>query len=183
MSKNRISPLSKIAIRNYAMKIRKLLGYSKRDFINVSKLFDRLSILFAEKGLIFDYRILPDDSDLFYEKEEAWTDMQTGIIYIKESVMEQACRRKYKRGSFTLVHELGHYLLHYLSIDVRLTRVADNVYVPLYRDPEWQADTFASEFLMPFEECLKLDSEEIRKTFHVSRKAAEVRFNKIQEEK
>ena len=126
---------------------------------------------------------MPDDDEIFENKEEAYTDMSTGVIYIKQSVMEQACRRSYKRGAFTLIHELGHYLLHYLQNDVRLTRESDDVEVPIYCDPEWQADTFASEFLMPYDECINMEPEEIRKTYHVSRKAAEVRFNKIQEEK
>ena len=182
MSKNRVNPLSKVAIRSYAIKIRKLLGYKNTDFIHAPKLFDSLSVLFAEQGFDFDYRIMPDDHEIFYEKEEAYTDMSTGIIYIKESIMEQACRRSFRRGAFTLIHELGHYLLHYLQNDVRLTRVADDEPVPKYCDPEWQADTFASEFLMPFDECINMNKEEIRKTYHVSRKAAEVRYNKIQEE-
>ena len=183
MSKSRVSPMGRAAIRSYAMSIRQLLGYNNTDFVHAPKLFDALSILFAEQGLDFDYRIMPDDHEVFCDKEEAYTDMSTGIIYIKESVMEQACRRAYKRGAFTLTHELGHYLLHYLQNDVRLTRVADEVYVPPYCDPEWQADTFASEFLMPYEECTKMDVEEIRKTYHVSRMAAEVRYNKINDEK
>lgn len=174
--------MSRLAIRNYAMKIRKLLGYSNKDFIHAPKLFDALSILFANHGLDFDYRVMPDDNEIFYDKEEAYTDVATGIIYIKESVIEQACIRSYKRGAFTLIHELGHYLLHYLQSDARLTRVSGYVYVPAYCDPEWQADTFASEFLMPFEECVNMGKDEIRKTYHVSRTAAEVRYNKIQEE-
>lgn len=174
--------MSRAEIRSYAMKIRKLLGYSNKDFIHAPKLFDALSILFANQGLDFDYRVMPDDAEIFYDREEAYTDIATGIIYIKESVVEQACRRSYRRGAFTLIHELGHYLLHYLQNDARLTRVADDVNVPTYCDPEWQADTFASEFLMPFDECIKMDGEEIRKTYHVSRMAAEVRYSKIQEE-
>lgn len=182
MSKSRVSPMSRAAIRNYAIKIRQLLGYKNTDYIHAPKLFDMLSILFAEQGLDFDYRIMPDDHEVFYDKEEAYTDMSSGIIYIKESVMEQACRRSYRRGAFTLIHELGHYLLHYLQNDVRLTRIADDVYLPPYCDPEWQADTFASEFLMPYDECINLGPEEIRKVYHVSRKASEVRYNKVQEE-
>lgn len=174
--------MSRAAIRSYAMKIRQLLGYKNTDFIHAPKLFDALSFLFANHGLDFDYRIMKDDHEVFYDKEEAYTDMSTGIIYIKESVVEEACRRSFKRGVFTLIHELGHYLLHYLQNDVRLTRVADDVYVPPYCDPEWQADTFASEFLMPYEECIHMDEEEIRKTYHVSRMAAEVRYNKIRDE-
>lgn len=182
MSKSRVSPMSREAIRSYAMKIRKLLGFSNEDFIQAPKLFDALSNLFAKQGLDFDYRIMPDNHEIFCDREEAFTDMSTGIIYIKESVMEQACRRSYKRGAFTLIHELGHYLLHYLQSDVRLTRVADDANVPPYCDPEWQADTFASEFLMPYYGCINLQPEEIRKTYHVSRRAAEVRYSKIQNE-
>ena len=36
---------------------------------------------------------------------------------------------------------------------------------------------------MPYEECIDMDEEEIRKTYHVSRMAAEVRYNKVQDEK
>lgn len=122
---------------------------------------------FANQGLDFDYRVMPDNDEIFYDKEEAYTDVATGIIYIKESMMEEACRRSYRRGAFTPIHELGHYLLHYLQSDARLTRVSDDVYVPVYCDPEWQADTFASEFLMPFEECVNMDEEEIRKTLDI----------------
>ena len=174
--------MKRVEIREYANKIRNLLGYKSTDFIHAPKLFDRLAIILSENGLDFDYRVMPDDDKIFYEKEEAWTDLLSGTIYIKESVMEQACRRSFRRGPFTLIHELGHYLIHYVQGDVKLTRVSDDVNVPIYQDPEWQADTFASEFLMPFEECVCLNPEEIRKKYHVSRKAAEVRFEKIQDE-
>ena len=182
MSKTRVSPCKTVEIREYAMKIRKLLGYKNTDFVNVPKLFDTLSVLLADVGLNFDYKIMPDECDIFSYKEEAHTVMSTGIIYIKESVMEQACRRSFKRGTFTLTHELGHYLLHFVQKDMKLTRVPDDVKVPVYCDPEWQADTFASEFLMPYEECINMSIEEIRKTYHVSRKAAEVRYRKIHKE-
>lgn len=183
MSKSRVRPASRASIRRYAIGIRHMLGYKDTDYIQSPKLFDALSFLFAQLALDFDYRIMPDNDECFYDKEEAYTDMSTGIIYIKESVMEQACRRSFRRGAFTLTHELGHYLLHYVQDDVKLSRVTDDVYVPPYCNPEWQADVFASEFLMPYEQCINMTVEEIRKTYHVSRKAAEVRYNKLQEEK
>ena len=179
MSKWQVSPMRIIDIREYAMRIRGILGYKDTDFIHAPKLFDRLAILFADQGLEFDYKILPDNDGIFANKEEAYTDLLTGTIYIKESVMEEACRRSFKRGTFTLIHELGHFLLHYLQSEAKLTRVPDDTVVPVFCNPEWQADTFASEFLMPYEACLFLTIEEIRKQYHVSRQAAEVRFNKI----
>ena len=174
--------MKRVEIREYANKIRNLLGYKSTDFIHAPKLFDRLAIILSENGLDFDYRVMPDDDKVFYEKEEAWTDLLSGTIYIKESVMEQACRRSFRRGPFTLIHELGHYLIHYVQGDVKLTRVSDDVNVPIYQDPECQAYTFASEFLMPFCECLKIDSLTIRKRYHVSTQASEVRYEKIQKE-
>ena len=182
MSKSRANALSKSGIRNYALRIRTLLGYKNCDYINAPALFDLLTILFAKQGLDFDYRIMPDDHEVFIEKEEAYTDISSGIIYIKESVMVKECQNGYTRETFTLIHELGHYLLHYLQSDARLSRVSDDTYVPPYCDPEWQADTFASEFLMPYDECIKMNAYEIQKKYHVSKKAAEVRYEKIRNE-
>ena len=174
--------MSRAEISVYARKIRDLLGYDDDDYIYVPKLFDALSLLFFKQGLDFDFIILSDDNKLFLEKEEAYTDLSRGIIYIKESVMSEACRKRYCRATFTLIHELGHYLLHYLQSDVCLTRVDDNIYVPAYCDPEWQANTFASEFLMPYEKCIGLTPTQIKKKYHVSKTAAEVRYNYIQQE-
>lgn len=182
MSKSRVTALSTIQIREYAMRIRKLLGYKDNEFINSPKLFDRLSIFFDKFGLYFDYRVLNDDDKIFEPNEEAFTDLASGTIYIKESVMKESCCKRYRRGTFTLMHELGHYFLHYLQNEVKLSRVADNIYVPRYQDPEWQADVFASEFLMPFKECVSMNPEEIRNIYHVSRKASQVRYDKIKKE-
>ncbi len=183
MGKSRVNPMKRAEIRRYAMKMRKFLGYKNKDWVDVSKLFDSLSIVFDKAGLKFDYEVLLDDSIAFESNEEAYTDMSTGIIYIKESVIEQACGGSFKRGVFTLVHELGHYLLHFVQNKVKLTMVVENVKVPAYCDPEWQADVFASEFLMPYEECINMCPKEIERLYHVSKKASEVRYDIIQKEK
>ena len=47
---------------------------------------------------------------------------------------------------FTLAHELGHLVLH---SDIRLARRDAPYAVDRFRDPEWQADCFAGELLMP----------------------------------
>ena len=48
------------------------------------------------------------------------------------------------RDRFTACHELGHYLLHR---QVAMARVREDSH-PVYRDAEWQADTFAGGLLM-----------------------------------
>lgn len=182
MNKYIVNGLKIIEIRNYTQQIRKLLKLSNNNCINIVKLLDKITILFLDYGLNFNYIIRNDSDPIFQDNEEAFTDMKTGIIYFKESVIQNACKKRYHRSSFTIAHELGHYFLHYLQSDVKFCLVSDNIDIPAYKNPEWQADVFASELLMPFEQCKILSVEDIRKKFHVSRKAAETRKNKITKE-
>lgn len=183
MSKTLAPPLSTAAIREYALKIRRLLKFKDSDPVNAPKLYDLLAFIFAEHKFRFEYRILPDDSPEFETGEEGYTDMETGRISIKESVFESACTENCVRANFTLIHENGHFFLHYLQGgSAKLRRLPEGTPCPAFKDAEWQADTFASEFLMPFDECKGLSSAEIMKKFNVSRKAAEVRFSKVHDE-
>ena len=182
MSKNVARGLSRILIWNRANIIRKLFSISYDSFINAPKLLDLISVTLSMHGIDFDYEIREDNDDIFENNEEAFTDLKTGIVYFKSSVIENSCRKKYGRGAFTIAHELGHYFLHYLPSNVKLSRVSNDTYVPIYKDPEWQADTFASELLMPFEQCIFLNEDEIRKKYHVSRKAATTRKSMITKE-
>lgn len=49
----------------------------------------------------------------------------------------------------------------------------------VYEDSEWQADTFASELLMPSHMCEGLSVEEIQEKFIVSYAAAQIKFEKL----
>ena len=181
MSKTRTKPMKRVEIRNYAIRLRRFLGFEDREFIQITKLFDSLSVYFSDLGFKFDYKVLPDNDDAFIKRQEAFTDMTTGIVYIKESVMEDACKGN-SRGVITLAHELGHFCIHFIQGTAILSRVPDNELVPTYCDPEWQADTFASEFLMPYAECIEMSSVEIQETYHVSKKAAKVRESGVKKE-
>lgn len=171
------NPLSTLAIRRIANEIRAFFNLGAKKRINAPKLLDVLSFFWKEYG--FQYLVLPDDDLIFGKGEEAKTDLSTGMIYIKESVMDEACRHKYKRASFTICHEIGHFVLHRMLGGVSLARSTSNKKPRIFEDPEWQADAFAAEFLMPAEEARKMDSEEIRKTYCVSSKCALVRFEKL----
>lgn len=182
MSKTSAPPLSIKMIREYALHLRRLWKIKDKDSVDVPKLYDKLACAFAEVKFRFEYRILPDDSPEFEKGEEAYTDMDTGRISIKESVFKKACTEAYTRATFTLVHELGHFFLHYLQGSSRLHRLPPGVDCPVFMDAEWQANTFASEFLMPFDECIGLVPEQIMDKFNVSKTAAEVRFQKVQDD-
>jgi len=89
------------------------------------------------------------------------------------------------RDRFTIAHEIGHYVLHYLyprKNGEELTKVFATRYIDAENQrEEWEANWFAASFLMP-EEKFKAaygrhggDFSAIAEEFGVSRKAAKVR--------
>ena len=89
------------------------------------------------------------------------------------------------RDNFTIAHELGHYILHYLprvSRDSNVEFVAYRYGTPEVDErTEWEANWFAAAFLMPTEEFRTcFDSSKgsillVAEYFSVSTNAAEVR--------
>ena len=97
-------------------------------------------------------------------------------IKIREDVYDRAIKG-FGRDRFTLAHELGHYLMHQPE-NVSFARAGEKG-VETYRNPEWQANTFAAELLMP-KELIDTDNiEEIADRFGVSNQAASIRVKKI----
>ncbi len=174
------TPRSVREIRNIANQCRNFLKLSPIQRVNVPKLLDILCIFWREYG--FQYLVLPDNSKVFGPREEAKTDIASGQIYIKESVMNEACRHRYKRAAFTITHEIGHFVLHRMLGGVSLARTTSIRKPRPFEDPEWQANTFASEFLMPVEAVKKMSVQEIKKTFCVSKECAKVRYRKVRGE-
>lgn len=85
------------------------------------------------------------------------------------------------RDRFTIAHEIGHFVLHYLLPRKRGVAI-ERMYATRYGSgrEEWEANWFAASFLMPrkeFEEGFKLfqSVDVVAANFGVSRKAAEVR--------
>jgi transcriptional regulator with XRE-family HTH domain len=76
-------------------------------------------------------------------------------IKLREDVYEGAWNDD-GRDRFTACHELGHYLLHR---QVVMARVRDESH-PVYRDAEWQADTFAGGLLLSPRHLPRLGSQE-----------------------
>ena len=108
-----------------------------------------------------------DDHGLTYPDKQ--------IIRIREDIYDGACRGN-RRDRFTMAHELGHLFLHR---GVRFARSPHNTTVPIYMNSEWQADTFASGFLVDEGFLRRCESvEEVADTFGVSIAAAKCRFSK-----
>lgn len=85
------------------------------------------------------------------------------------------------RDRFTVAHELGHYILHYL-LARQNGKVVEKMYATRYGSgrEEWEANWFAASFLMPrnaFSDAYRrlADVDAIAMAFGVSRTAAETR--------
>lgn len=117
------------------------------------------------------YQILEDDDPLFGNDELtlAFYSDKDNTIYVKDKVDAGSEENDY-RSNFTLAHELFHYMQVKL-LDCKFEEVDRT---ESYMDPEWQADEFAGQLLIP-EEYTNLSDEEISERFHVSLECAAYR--------
>lgn len=98
-------------------------------------------------------------------------------ILVREDVYEDALMDQ-GRARFTLAHELGHLILHPVTI-LQRKATPPGMRLKTFHNPEWQADAFASAILMPRHIVQDMPIEEIVQLFKVSRSAATVRKDKI----
>lgn len=110
-----------------------------------------------------------------YEMEETYgtTNTAKNLIRIRSDVYDRAAQGS-PRDRFTLCHEVGHYLLHQPKF-ISYARGK----VPAYKDPEWQANTFAAELMAPRDLIQHLTVEEIAEKCGMSRQAAEIQYRLI----
>ena len=163
-------PMSTDDIRQIVKYIRKKCGLSKISRVPVCHLFEWiLEKLFQE----FDWEIIPDDE----MTEEGKTFTGVNKIEIRESVYIDACNGD-GRARFTIMHELGHFVLHGPK-HVALCRLAPGEKLRPFEDPEWQADTFAAEFLMDFDLIQGMNYKQISDECGVTYAAAKTRVGKI----
>lgn len=88
------------------------------------------------------------------------------------------------RARWTAAHELGHLLLHEATTKHRETEATPNLIIDrAYNSAEWQANRFASEFLMPEHVVSEFASpEELARNCQVSLQAARIRYEEIRPE-
>lgn len=91
-------------------------------------------------------------------------------IRIREDVYERACNG-YGRDRLTMAHELGHLLLHRAET---ITFAREDGDIPPYKDPEWQANTFAGELLAPYEYIKDMSVIDIARYYGITEKAASI---------
>ena len=170
-------PTSTKKLREMAMETRKMLGLPQSGPIQMPKVYDRASLMIDG----FEYESKDDNDPCFQPGDEAYYDIGSKKIYIKESIFQDACNNRCTRSQYTLAHELGHFMPSNV-FHLKLCRENRQKKVPCYEDPEWQANTYAAELLMPFDECIRMSPEEISEHFGVSKTCAEVRKAKVMKE-
>lgn len=118
--------------------------------------------------------------------------LPTGEVLLSEDTYLGAAKGQ-GRHRFTVVHECCHGLFHRQQLQSALVHtgrivLARRSELPSFRDPEWQANTFASFALMPavtvepFARRYHVHDRlaAVMDTFGVSRQAGEIRLRQLQ---
>lgn len=99
------------------------------------------------------------------------------IMRIRQDVYERAAKGSV-RDRFTIAHEIGHLLLHDYN-SVALCRADEKVSIPIYADPEWQANVFAGEFLMNADLIKGMSAQEVSSACGASFQAASIQLKYV----
>jgi len=172
MRGSRVTGLSQAQIRTSALHVRGVL--------QIDQVLDLP--VFTEKlfhyGITID--VVEDHHPLFaLAGVEASCEVESATIYLTATTYE-AVRFNVPRARFTICHELGHLLLGHKKL---LHRGASNQPPRVFEDSEWQADTWAAEFLMPLDQMRQLNlrsADQIQSKFGVSQQAATNRAAYVQ---
>jgi hypothetical protein len=114
---------------------------------------------------------------------EGYTTFSPPMIVLPDTGYQDLVRQRH-RARWTAAHELGHLFLHEATTKHRDTDPVVNKTIDrAYNSAEWQANRFASEFLMPEHVVSQFESaEELSRNCGVSLQAATRRFGEIRPE-
>lgn len=170
MTKCIAAPLSRQQIRNVAMVIRKLDGTDNKLYFDIVRFMEiKLPRLIPSFTLIIEERsALGECHGLTYPDRNE--------IHIREDVYERALTGS-GRDRLTMAHELFHLLQHEKN-NISYARIKSESDIEPFRDPEWQADAFGGELLMPAHLIYNMSADEIADKCKVSHKAASYQLSK-----
>ncbi len=163
--------LSRRNIREYVKYVRRLCGLENTLYFPVAEFLE----LMLPK-LVEDFNVEVIDCSEMQDKEGE-TIPSLNTIRIREDVYDKAIAGD-GRARFTILHEIGHLLLHD-NDRVALCRVSSDSAIKAYENPEWQADAFAGEMLMAEHMIRNMSIEEIAWKCGASYAAASCQYNQI----
>lgn len=129
---------SKANIAENALVLRKVLGLEHQPRFPVVEVYEVLDLIIP--GAAFEVR---EERELGDDHGRTYPDRN--LILIREDVYIRASKGE-PRDRFTMCHELGHLMMHR---NVALSRIDPKNPPKIFRNSEWQADTFASHLMMP----------------------------------
>lgn len=166
-------PMSRKDIRDIVKTIKRKCGLNNVLNIPVGRFLEFMEWLLPE----FNWEIVFADE----MEEEGVTYSAERKIQIREDVYVAACNGD-GRARFTIMHEIGHCILHGPD-RVVLCRLSPGETLKYYENPEWQADNFAAEFLMDDELVGGMNYKQISRECCVSYGAAKARIDVLTKER
>lgn len=166
-------PMSRKNIRKMAHELRTLCSYDdiySFPIVNVLELFSNCGI--------FNLEICSIDE---MGSKFGETIPSRNLIKLREDVYEKACEGDgFSRA--TCAHELFHWLRHREDTVSFCRRAEDFKKRRVYEDPEWQANCFLGELLVPKNLVKGMSVEEVMKKCGVSVSMAKYQLSKYKEE-
>lgn len=160
---------SRLNLREYAMQIRKNVGFENKLYFPVVEFLDFMPEIFTG----FHYEIVSDDE--LPKTDHAQIEIYSQQISIKNSVYEGACEGC-GQHRMTIAHEIGHYLTLCIS-GFKLQRSFSEVKPKAYQSPEWQAKCFAGELLIAAHLVTNMKIPDIMENCGVSYDAAKYHYH------
>lgn len=155
-------------IRDLVRVLRKIMGISADKPVDVCRLLEHVLPSIIEG---FNYEVL---EEFEMGDEHGRTYPKKKLIHIRKDVYDGAVRGE-GRDRMTILHEIGHLFLH-SGVTLSYARFEN---IKTYENPEWQANCFAGEFLMPYEKIINMGVDEIARKYKVSKEAARTQKRSI----
>lgn len=158
----RVNGTSRKRLREMAKDIRTRMGVREDGIIPILSMLEKEINEMGWDLEIVDPKEIPGTY--------AITTPQLKTVKISEPTYMKAYTGR-ERERFTVAHELGHLVLHQ-NVALSFARSEDTV--KAFEDPEWQANTFAAELLVPIDKITDMSIEEISKKYGVSYQVAKI---------
>lgn len=166
MNLYKAKPLSRKKIQETANRLRNFFGISMEEAFPVVEFMETI---IPELGYTIEICELSELKD-----EYALTKPEEKVLKIREDVYVNATKNS-PRDLFTIAHEIGHIFFH----DVTSIVLARSDYqIQKFEDPEWQANTFAAELLVPSNVLKGKSVDEVIEIYRCSRQVAEIQISK-----
>lgn len=173
---HKVQPRSADSIRELANGIRQIFKIADDVYrVNLVSVLEHILPLHGIVYAVVDKQDLVNGSPM--ADREGLCIPDEGTIIIRSDVYDNLCTDQC-RARFTLAHELGHLVMHR---DIALPRSRTHIH-RFYEDSEWQANTFAAEFMAPLRLVQKIGTSprKISEVFGISFESATIRAREVE---